>query len=62
MKFRPEWLVRLKKLSCILQETSGGIDEKYECTLDGSVDFRGRPAVKGKTGGWVAGSLLLGNI
>lgn len=62
MKFRSEWLVRLTKLSCIPQEIRGGKDEKYENTLDGSVDFRGRPAVKGRTGGWVAASLLLGNI
>ncbi|XP_042464342.1 protein NRT1/ PTR FAMILY 7.3-like [Zingiber officinale] len=42
-------------------ETRGSKDEEYEYTLDGSVDFRGRPAVKDKTGGWVAGSLLLVN-
>ena len=31
------------------------------CTMDGSVDSKGRPASKKKTGGWLAGSLLLGN-
>jgi len=31
------------------------------CTMDGSVDSKGRPANKKKTGGWLAGSLLLGN-
>ncbi|KAG0502296.1 hypothetical protein HPP92_002368 [Vanilla planifolia] len=31
-----------------------------EC-MDGSVDFKGRPARKGKRGGWVAASLILVN-
>ncbi|KAK8948306.1 Nitrate transporter 1.5 [Platanthera guangdongensis] len=31
------------------------------CTLDGSVDFRGRPARRAGTGGWLAGSLILVN-
>ena len=30
------------------------------CTLDGSVDKHGRPAVRGKTGAWFAGILILG--
>ncbi|KMZ66416.1 putative Nitrate Transporter 1.5a [Zostera marina] len=30
-------------------------------TLDGSVDFKGRPAIKSKSGGWVAGFLILVN-
>jgi hypothetical protein len=33
-----------------------------EYTLDGSVDIKGRPAVKGKSGGWLAGGLILGNF
>jgi hypothetical protein len=33
-----------------------------EYTLDGSVDMKGRPAVKGKSGGWLAGALILGII
>ncbi|WOL13234.1 hypothetical protein Cni_G22003 [Canna indica] len=32
-----------------------------EYTLDGSVDIRRRPALKAKTGGWVAGVLILVN-
>lgn len=32
-----------------------------EYTLDGSVDIKGRPAVKGKSGGWLAGGLILVN-
>lgn len=31
-----------------------------ECTRDGSVDWYGKPAVKGSTGGWRCGMLLLG--
>ncbi|XP_017699967.3 protein NRT1/ PTR FAMILY 7.3-like [Phoenix dactylifera] len=41
-----------------------GRREEEECceyTLDGSVDIKGRPAIKGKTGGWIAGILLLVN-
>ncbi|THU60259.1 hypothetical protein C4D60_Mb07t10750 [Musa balbisiana] len=38
-----------------------GKDEQFEYTLDGSVDIRGRPAAKGKTGGWVGGVLVLVN-
>jgi len=32
-----------------------------EYTLDGSVDIKNRPAVKGKSGGWLAGGLILLN-
>ncbi|CAM0944799.1 unnamed protein product [Alopecurus aequalis] len=32
-----------------------------EYTLDGSVDIKGQPAVKGKSGGWLAGGLILVN-
>ncbi|XP_019187809.1 PREDICTED: protein NRT1/ PTR FAMILY 7.2-like [Ipomoea nil] len=32
-----------------------------ECTLDGSIDKHGRPAVRATTGGWVSGVLLLVN-
>lgn len=42
------------------KEMNEGKDEQYEYTLDGSVDIRGRPAAKGKTGGWVGGVLVLG--
>ncbi|URE17453.1 hypothetical protein MUK42_12033 [Musa troglodytarum] len=41
------------------KEMNEGKDEQYEYTLDGSVDIRGRPAAKGKTGGWVGGVLVL---
>lgn len=37
-------------------------DKCCEYTLDGSVDMKGRPAVKGKSGGWLAGGLILGII
>ena len=33
-----------------------------ECTLDSSVDIKVRPAVKGKSGGWLAGGLILGKL
>ncbi|XP_072966329.1 protein NRT1/ PTR FAMILY 7.3-like [Typha angustifolia] len=38
-------------------------DEEECCsyTMDGSVDYRGRPAAKAKTGGWMTGSILLVN-
>lgn len=49
------------KSSSFSTARSGYKADQYEYALDGSVDFRGRPAAKGKTGGWVAGSLVLGN-
>lgn len=37
-------------------------DEQGEvCTLDGTVDWHGRPAIKTKSGGWVAGTIILLN-
>lgn len=39
-----------------------GEEECCEYTLDGSVDIKGRPAIKGRTGGWIAGTLILGNF
>ncbi|GLT34702.1 hypothetical protein SLA2020_092030 [Shorea laevis] len=36
-------------------------DEKEECTLDGTVDWRGQPAIKAKTGNWIAGIIILLN-
>lgn len=38
----------------------GNKEETSYYTLDGSVDLKGRPAVKAKSGGWVAGFLILG--
>ncbi|OWM64108.1 protein NRT1/ PTR FAMILY 7.3 isoform X1 [Punica granatum] len=35
--------------------------EKEENTLDGTVDWKGQPAIKGKTGQWVAGAIVLLN-
>lgn len=32
------------------------------CTLDGTVDYHGRPAIRERSGNWVAGVLLLGNF
>ena len=31
------------------------------CTLDGTVDWHGRPAIRERSGTWVAGILILGN-
>lgn len=39
-------------------KVKGGQDQV--CTLDGTVDRHGRPAVRVRTGAWVAGSLILG--
>lgn len=33
-----------------------------EFTQDGSVDRHGRPAIRGRSGGWEAGILILGII
>lgn len=38
-----------------------GTEEECDYTLDGAVDFKGHPALKGKSGGWLAGTLILGN-
>lgn len=32
------------------------------CTKDGSLDRHGKPALKGRTGGWRCGMLLLGTF
>lgn len=32
------------------------------CTLDGSIDSHGHPAVRERTGTWFAGILILGNL
>lgn len=31
-------------------------------TRDGSLDIHGKPAIKGRTGGWKCGALLLGIV
>ncbi|XP_038975158.1 protein NRT1/ PTR FAMILY 7.3-like [Phoenix dactylifera] len=53
------------KVGVVPEEGHGGTEAQVEdcCdyTLDGSVDLRGRPAVKGSSGGWVSGILLLVN-
>ncbi|KAL8207899.1 hypothetical protein R6Q57_007311 [Mikania cordata] len=36
-------------------------DDQGTSTLDGSVDFHGRPALKAKTGRWTAGTIILVN-
>jgi hypothetical protein len=36
-------------------------DGREVCTLDGTVDWHGRPAVRQRTGSWVAAILILGN-
>ncbi|KAL0927551.1 hypothetical protein M5K25_001731 [Dendrobium thyrsiflorum] len=44
------------------QEGSEAINEHGdEWTMDGSVDFKSRPARRGKSGGWLAASLVLVN-
>ncbi|XP_024993879.1 protein NRT1/ PTR FAMILY 7.3 [Cynara cardunculus var. scolymus] len=44
-----------KKVKCFNE------DEEGTSTLDGTVDFHGRPAVKAKTGRWTAGTIILVN-
>ncbi|CAL0313678.1 unnamed protein product [Lupinus luteus] len=36
-------------------------EEEEECTLDGSVDWQGRTAIRAKSGRWVAGNIILVN-
>ncbi|XP_071931514.1 protein NRT1/ PTR FAMILY 7.3 isoform X1 [Coffea arabica] len=42
-------------------EKNNAMDQRKECTFDGSVDRHGRPAVREGTGKWFAGNLLLVN-
>ncbi|KAA8538648.1 hypothetical protein F0562_028158 [Nyssa sinensis] len=37
------------------------VTEREDCTLDSTVDQHGRPAIRGRTGTWVAGILILVN-
>ena len=37
----------------------GETKERDVCTLDGTVDWHGQPAIKSKSGGWVAGIIIL---
>ncbi|GLJ37735.1 hypothetical protein SUGI_0766700 [Cryptomeria japonica] len=39
---------------------SGGMESREGFTMDGSVDLKGRPVVRSKTGGWGACSFLVG--
>ncbi|KAG7011521.1 Protein NRT1/ PTR FAMILY 7.3 [Cucurbita argyrosperma subsp. argyrosperma] len=39
----------------------GETKERDVCTLDGTVDWHGQPAIKSKSGGWVAGIIILLN-
>lgn len=34
-------------------------ENQEECTLDGTVDWHGHPAIKKKSGQWVAGIIIL---
>lgn len=34
-------------------------EDQEACTLDGSVDWHGRTAIRAKSGRWVAGSIIL---
>lgn len=33
--------------------------EREVCTLDGTVDWHGHPAIRSKSGGWFAGTIIL---
>lgn len=43
------------------KEVSKYKGEEEECTLDGSVDYYGRPAIRDRSGRWVAGTIILVN-
>lgn len=45
----------------VLGTLKGKFEEEKgeECTLDGTVDWKGQPAIKGRTGQWVAGTIIL---
>ncbi|KAJ6845604.1 protein NRT1/ PTR FAMILY 7.3-like [Iris pallida] len=55
--------VREVAVKGLVEEGEGKFKEEnaYEYTMDGSVDMKGKPAAKGRTGGWVAGWLVLVN-
>ncbi|KAM1140164.1 hypothetical protein ACFX19_040962 [Malus domestica] len=54
-------------MACLnICKDQGYVEEKNQkikevCTLDGTIDWYGRPAVRGRTGRWVAGILILVN-
>jgi peptide/histidine transporter 3/4 len=43
-------------------EEKGPEDEREDYTQDGSVDLKGRPVLRSKTGGWKACYFIVGNI
>ena len=50
----------IKKYICNIIFQGNFKDEQGEVvTLDGTVDWHGRPAIKTKSGGWVAGTIIL---
>lgn len=49
-------------MSCLEVSKEGKFkEEAEEVTLDGSVDWHGRPAIRAKSGRWVAGTIILLN-
>lgn len=44
-----------------VQNLQGGEtkEEREVCTLDGTIDWHGQPAIRSKSGGWVAGIIIL---
>ena len=44
-------------------EVNGKVGKGQQvCTLDETVDYHGHPAIRERSGNWVAGILLLGNF
>lgn len=41
-------------------EKHKGGEDQHTCTLDGTVDFHGHPAIQETSGRWVAGIIILG--
>jgi hypothetical protein len=55
---------RSVKMDVMYEGESDDTMEELCCgrTQDGSVDFRGKPALKRKSGGWLAGIIILGML
>ncbi|XP_019168227.1 PREDICTED: protein NRT1/ PTR FAMILY 7.2-like [Ipomoea nil] len=53
--------LNITKMFFIKNERDEEKASREECTLDGTVDHYGRPALRSATGGWFAGVLLLVN-
>jgi solute carrier family 15 (peptide/histidine transporter), member 3/4 len=46
----------------ILEKINMPLEENIEYTQDGTVDLKGKPVLRSKTGGWKACSFLVGSL